>query len=306
MAKAKTVVQRLEGQPASDPNIRIHRRFTGATLTDFPAPTGEVFVGAVVDVETTGLDPQKNAIIELGICTFGYDTTDRIVTIIDSYSALQDPGEPLDPKIVELTGLTDADLKGQAIDWSAVLPMIETCRLFIAHNAKLDRQFVEEHSPLEQFAKRAWACSYNEVDWKKRWPETTAGSLGAVLAGTRREFYEAHRALDDCRAVLRAISTPYEVLEPAPAQRQAFSDLLASARVNTRRIWARGAPFKLKDELKLGRGYHWHDASKTWYYDTQDSAEVARELVWLREHGIVSDEALVTYFGARDRWSKRV
>lgn len=289
----------------NDPDIRIHRRFIpGTTPWDFPAaqPDSDTLLGAIVDVETTGLDAETGEIIELGILTFEYDTTDRIVGVVDSYSGLQQPTTKLSPEIVELTGITDEDLKGQAIDWAQVLKLVEHCRVFVAHNAQLDRKFVEEHSPIEQFVKRPWACSYNEVPWKKRFPEVTAGALGAVLAGTRREYYEAHRALDDCRAVLRVLSTPIEVLEPVPLEQQAFSDLLVSARTLTRRIWADDAPFSMKDELKLGRRYRWHESARTWHLDLKEPDRVAEEIAWLRDRGV---KARVTYIDAKDRWSVR-
>lgn len=297
---------------APDPTVRIHRLFDPSQPLGLPGPTGETFTGAIVDVETTGLDYKADKIIELAILTFQYDTTDRIVSVGHAYEGLQNPGRSLSPEITEITGLTDDDLAGKEIDWEIVRNLVDDpegdpVRLFVAHNAGFDRPFVEAAGD-KPFTKRAWACSYNEMHWRRLFPETTANSLGAVLAGTRREYYEAHRALDDCWAVLRVLSTPVEVLGAAPGERQAFTALIESARSTTRRVFADKAPFNLKDALKLGRKYSWQPDAKVWYLDItgpdiEASAKVAAEIAWLREHGV---QARVEYFDAKDRWSTRV
>lgn len=59
----------------------------------------------VFDIETTGLYPSQDKIIELGaakVCDG---------KIVDTFSAFVNPGKLLPPKIVELTGITDADVK---------------------------------------------------------------------------------------------------------------------------------------------------------------------------------------------------
>jgi DNA polymerase III epsilon subunit-like protein len=50
-------------------------------------------VAAVVDVETTGTNPDRDRIIELGICLFEYDRQDgRIYKVLGSWEWFKDPG----------------------------------------------------------------------------------------------------------------------------------------------------------------------------------------------------------------------
>ena len=50
-------------------------------------------VAAVVDVETTGTNPDSDKIIELGICLFEYDRqTGRIYKVLGSWEWFEDPG----------------------------------------------------------------------------------------------------------------------------------------------------------------------------------------------------------------------
>ena len=76
-------------------------------------------VGIIVDIETTGLDPNKDKIIEIGICEFGWEEGAEPI-LLSMYGGLEDPGIPLDPYISKLTGLTDHSLKNQKIDWQLV------------------------------------------------------------------------------------------------------------------------------------------------------------------------------------------
>jgi hypothetical protein len=103
-------------------------------------------------------------------------------------------------------------------------------------------------------------------------------------------FYQAHRAVDDCQALLEVLAS-----ELPGAKRPTLAVLLERARRKTMRIWAEQSPFDLKDELKK-RGYRWSDGAdgrlESWYRDVdeQDQAgeiEFLRKEIYLRdiEHG---------------------
>src|SRR4030065_902970 len=54
-----------------------------------------------LDIETTGLDPHKDAIIEIGAVRFNGKR------IEDEWSSLINPGRKIPPFITQLTGITD-------------------------------------------------------------------------------------------------------------------------------------------------------------------------------------------------------
>jgi len=99
-----------------------------------------------------------------------------------------------------------------------------------------------------------------EVNWVA---EGFEGLKLAYLAMGAGFFYDRHRAANDCLAAIELLAVPL----PQSGE-IAMSQLLASARRVTLRIWAEGAPFEYKDELKR-RGYRWSgDAGlrpRTWY-----------------------------------------
>ena len=121
----------------------------------------------------------------------------------------------------------------------------------------------------------AWACSANQIEWRK---EGFEGSRLAYLLAKTGYFHEAHRAMDDCRALLEILAAPLP-----KSQKPALSALLHQARRRTVRIWAEYAPYELKDELKKRR-YRWSDGNdgrpKAWYIDV-DEADEGNEIAYL-------------------------
>jgi Exonuclease len=78
-------------------------------------------VAAVVDVETTGTNPDSDMIIELGLCLFEYDRqSGRIYKILGSWEWFEDPGLSIPAEITKITGITDEMVAGHGIDERAV------------------------------------------------------------------------------------------------------------------------------------------------------------------------------------------
>ncbi len=96
-------------------------------------------VVVAIDLETTGADPYKDRIIEVG----GLVIEDGMPT--REFSELVNPDMPLSPGIIKLTGITPAmrkdarDPVSVLEDFLAFLPPDALC---IAHNAAFDRQFL--------------------------------------------------------------------------------------------------------------------------------------------------------------------
>jgi DNA polymerase III subunit epsilon len=237
-------------------NYRILRRLVPRS----PAPLSATDrIGLIIDLETTGLDTTRNEVLEIAAIKFGY-ADDRITSVIDTFQGFQQPSAPIEPAITALTGITDAMVDGHQIDSVALEQFVADAHIMIAHNAAFDRVVAERHWPL--FMSHHWACSATDIDWK------AYGFGGARLAYLLAEyglFHDAHRALDDCHAVLAVLARDI----PGTAQ-SGLALLLDRARRPQYRIWAIGAPFALKAVLKQ-RGYRWNDGAdgrpKSWYVD---------------------------------------
>ena len=60
-----------------------------------------------VDLETTGLDPTRDAIIEVGVVRFSGND------VLDEYGALVNPLRDIPPFVTQLTGITDEMVVGK-------------------------------------------------------------------------------------------------------------------------------------------------------------------------------------------------
>ena len=157
-----------------------------------------------------------------------------------SLTALQDPGFPIAPEIMTITGITDAMVASHSIDDAAVTDLLGRVVLVIAHNADFDRRFLERRLPV--FATKHWACSRSDIDWKAEGLRSSALEFVAYSLGF---FHDGHRAASDCRATLHALA------QPLPGTgRLALQALLEQARLPTWRLWARDAAIERKDLLK--------------------------------------------------------
>lgn len=92
----------------------------------------------VLDVETTGLDPAFDNIIEVGLVRV------RDGSITDSFQSLVNPGYEIDDFISELTGITN-DMLAAAPNLNSVLPSALDFiggDIVVAHNANFDINFI--------------------------------------------------------------------------------------------------------------------------------------------------------------------
>jgi DNA polymerase-3 subunit epsilon len=264
-----------------------------------PPDNSPKLVAAVVDVETTGTNPDRDKIIELGICLFEYDRqSGRIYKILGSWEWFEDPAVSIPSEITNITGITDKMVAGHTIDDRAVDDLLSRVVLVIAHNADFDRRFLERRLPA--FAAKHWACSRFDIDWKAEGIRSSALEFVAYSLGF---FHDGHRAASDCRATLHALA------QPLPGTgRLALQALLEQARLPTWRLWARDAAIEKKDVLKA-RGYTWSPGEfgrpKCWYRDVAD-ADRAAEVSWLRANVMGPDQAVwALRTTARDRYSDR-
>ena len=83
---------------------------------------GRVYVA--VDLETTGFDPKKDTIIELGAVRF------RDGEVLDTFSQVVNPGRPIPRAIQQLTGISQAEV-------DAAPPLARVAAAF--------RRFIDEH-----------------------------------------------------------------------------------------------------------------------------------------------------------------
>lgn len=91
-----------------------------------------------VDIETTGFDPDRDAIIEIAAARA------RGPEVIERFHTMVDPGRPVPLEITKLTGIDDSMIAGAPGPEAAALRLAEFVAGsdIVAHNARFDRDFL--------------------------------------------------------------------------------------------------------------------------------------------------------------------
>lgn len=273
-APAEPTPEQMAQRLAQHPDYRVLRRLV-PVLDHGPAPDSTpagVQRVLVLDTETTGLSHASDKIIELAMLLVQVDAaTGQPFGPVETFEGFEDPGMPIPEVAKQVTGISDDMVRGQRLDDAQVQALIDRADLVVAHNAGFDRPFVEARFP--GFAHKPWACSFADIDWKALGAESAKLS---ALAQDQGWFYDAHRALVDCQALLQVLG--HRVGEDGL---NGLQRLMAAAASPSYKLRATGSPFDSKDKLKA-RGYRWDGDAKVWFCSLGSEAALDDELAWLR------------------------
>jgi len=293
-----TALETLARQLETSDDYRVLRRLAPRRIVT-PGDGTPTRKAIFLDLETTGLDPARDEIIEIAMVPFTFSRDGRIFEIGEAFAALREPSVPISAEITALTGIDAAMVAGKTVDIAAMRLMAAGAVLVIAHNAAFDRPFAERLDDI--FTTLPWACSMSQVPWAE---EGFEGTKLGYLAARQGFFFDGHRAADDCLAAIELLARPLPVSGDL-----ALARLLETARRPIWRIWAEAAPFAMKDMLKARR-YRWNgDANgrpRAWFIDVPDDRR-DEELAFLRTEIYRHDADPATVrITAYDRFSERV
>ncbi|MBB4155068.1 DNA polymerase-3 subunit epsilon [Sphingomonas jinjuensis] len=267
------VVERDAGRVQVLPLLEEERVLRRLRVVEGPTGLGDPDAGeviAVVDVETTGFDPDEDAVIELAVRRIRHDADGVVTRIGRLWSWREDPGRPIPQEVSRLTSLSDDDVRGRSIDTVLATSLLADARWILAHNANFDLRFVERRLP--ELGAPGWACSMSEVDWPAHGFD--GRKLGHLLSQCGW-FHDAHSAGSDVDAVIALMR------HGMPDGRPALAHLLENANDDVWRVRAVGARISLKGLLKR-RGYRWDPDGRVWHR-TIAERDREREREWLAE-----------------------
>ena len=168
---------------------------------DKPLPL-ERAVFVVVDVETTGVSPPADRVIEVGAVRVSN------CSISGEFSTLVNPGRPIPGPITSLTGITwdmvaDAPTFAQVAE--SFLEFLDDA-VFVAHNAPFDWRFIQSEIALATGRKLLNRRLCTRMLAKRLCPELSRRSLDDLARFFNLDFgNNRHRALGDARVTAEAL-----------------------------------------------------------------------------------------------------
>lgn len=159
------------------------------------------------DFETTGLHASNDRIIEVGALLMVYNETAKKYQVHKELDVLINVGFPLDPRITEITNITDMMLIEQGVletdAYNQFMELFDDEALLICYNLQFDIQF------LEAWIKRmkhdeSFEITQDVLDvmaiYKDRYPYPHR--LSDAISQFNIPLDNSHRALDDIKATL--------------------------------------------------------------------------------------------------------
>lgn len=144
-----------------------------------------------LDLETTGLRPEHDAIIEIGAVKF------RENEVLETWSSLINPQRSIPHKITQLTGITQAEVDQAPTLSSVIGPLRSFVKDYpiVGHNVPFDLRFLERH---DLFLDNPAIDTFELASILL--PHAARYSLGILADTLSITFPTRHRALDDALA----------------------------------------------------------------------------------------------------------
>lgn len=204
-----------------------------------------------VDLETTGLDPKRDKIIEIGAVKVERGE------IVGEWETFVDPERKLEERIVELTGIRDEQLAG-AKKIAEILPELFLFlgdHVLLGHSVLFDFSFLKKAAVNERLTFERKGIDTLKIA-RKYLKDLESRSLESLC----RHYgipHNAHRALEDARATValyRKLAEEFYIKEEEAGEKNLFcpTPLLYQAKRDTPlTIPQKEQLYKLLDKHKL-------------------------------------------------------
>jgi DNA polymerase-3 subunit epsilon/ATP-dependent DNA helicase DinG len=143
-----------------------------------------------LDLETTGLDPKRDAIIEIGAVRFNGNRIEA------EFQTLINPNRPIPPEITQLTGINNEMVRKAPLLSAVLQELVDFVgdSPVVGHNVQFDLGFLFSAGVL-QYAQAVDTYELASV----LMPLASRYNLGGLCQQLGIPVFNAHRALDDAR-----------------------------------------------------------------------------------------------------------
>ena len=198
---------------------------------------------AILDTETTGIDPSVHQTIEVAVMLFDLKAAQPVA----SFASLIKSDAKNEAEAIN--GIPTAmlpDAREATRVWAAVGWVIEPAEVVIAHNAEFDRQFCPDLG-------KPWACSENDFTWPGR---ARGGNLAGLALSLGLGVASAHRAMADVDTLGRILTRL--------AEKGTDLEALVTHAMRPKKKFKAVLPYDRRQEAK-DAGFRWDGDTKTWW-----------------------------------------
>lgn len=188
---------------------------------------------AVIDIETTGVDPQYDQVIDIGFYQF------EGVELVKTYSSLVRTDIPLTQFIQKLTGITQKQID-KAPHWSKVEPELQLLEghALLAHNASFEESFLKKY--FEDLGRDREEESFQDSMYMLSliFPERSSLNLEGLLIDLGLADKEEHRGLADSRDLLKVVLLSARLVHEDSELKGFLDDVLSE--FSYEEMWTKG------------------------------------------------------------------
>ena len=177
---------------------------------DYESLQNPDLVFVAFDLETTGLSPQLDRIVEIGAVKF-VDGKE-----VAKYGVLVNPEMAMPPGASAVNGITDVMLEGKATIREILPEFLKFIHgaVLVAHNASFDLGFVRSAMGRQGLGQLANDFVDTRVMAQKAFPGRSNYKLQSLAVDLGVKALEAHRAEDDARVCQEVFEACLKQLNP--------------------------------------------------------------------------------------------
>jgi len=162
-----------------------------------------------IDIETTGLDPARDAILEIAAVRFNGHRVE------DEWSTLINPGKPIPAFITQLTGITNEMVRNAPTLHDVLQDVADFCGNdpIVGHNVRFDLSFLQRQNILKNNeVVDTYELAAVAMPGSSRY---NLGTLGKMLGSI---IPNSHRALDDAKLTHVVLHALYQKVLELPIE----------------------------------------------------------------------------------------
>ncbi len=146
----------------------------------------------ILDTETTGLDENKDEVIELGCILFHVSSRSVLSQVSFLFPVKTNEAECINGISAEVTNIDQPWQDGL----NFFLKLVDYSDLIVAHNVEFDRKWFGK-GRLPKLDKH-WICSLEDINWSFQKSLKTRPSVTDLALSFSIPVWNLHRALSDC------------------------------------------------------------------------------------------------------------